>query len=426
MSISKDFLIQIAIVILPVFLYEIFRLSRYYVTEPTRKKGLIGIFFNLSALLCLMYPVESGNEITSLHFLMIIMMNGMLYGGWKVGFSILVTATVYWSFFSESSWLLYFQIIFYSIIPLLLSKNWYSNVKETRIIYGILLCSMYVLTNTILYAVVRMNHLLSIEQSSIGIYLLTLSVFMFTMILQIYLHEYIYENALIRLKVYQNEKMNVVGELAASVAHEVRNPLTIVRGFIQLMKLDTTEQNDNYYNLILTELDRAEEIMNDYLNLSRPQKEKEDKFNVSETMKDVSSVMYPFAMLRRVEITTKIRDNLYMYGDELKIKQAIMNIMKNGIESMEGRQGVLHINLYRDSENIIFQFQDNGIGMTKEQIKKVGQPFYSLKEKGTGLGLMVTFRIIEAHGGKIKYRSKVRKGTEVEVKVPYRKQEESL
>lgn len=418
MSIIKDFLIQIAIVILPVLLYEIFRLSRYHITEPKRNKRLIGIFFNFSALLCLAYPVESGNEITSLHFLMIIMMNGMLYGGWKVGVSIFLTANVYWLLIDAPKWLSYFQLFFYSIIPLILSRNWYHNSKETRIIYGILLCILYVSTNVILFVIEKSFHILAIDLASIGIYLFTLSVFMFTMILQIYLLEFVYENAMMRLKVHQNEKMNVVGELAASVAHEVRNPLTIVRGFIQLMKIDTSVKNDNYYDLILTELDRAEEIINDYLNLSKPQKEIDDKFNVSETMKDVCSVMYPFAMLRRIEITTKIHGNIQLFGDEMKIKQAIMNIMKNGIESMEGSAGVLHINLFQDTENIIFQFQDNGVGMTKEQLKNVGQPFYSLKEKGTGLGLMVTFRIIEAHNGKIKYRSKLGKGTEVEVKIP--------
>lgn len=420
MSITKDFLIQIAIVILPVLLYEIFRLSRYHITEPKRSKSIIGIFFNVSALLCLVYPVESGNEISSIHFLMIIMMNGMLYGGWKVGISIFLTANIYWVLIDTPRWISYFQLFFYSIIPLLLSKNWYKNSKETRILFGSLLCTLYVTTNIILFITEKSFRILTIDLASVGVYLLTLTVFMFTMILQIYLLEFVYESAMIRLKVHRNEKMNVVSELAASVAHEVRNPLTIVRGFIQLMKNDTTVKNDNYYDLILTELDRAEEIINDYLNLSKPQKELDKKFNVSEMMKDVCSVMYPFAMLRKIEITTKMSKNLHMYGDEMKLKQAVMNIMKNGIESMEGQSGVLHINLYCDSENIIFQFQDNGVGMTKEQLKNVGQPFYSLKEKGTGLGLMVTFRIVEAHNGKIKYRSKLKKGTEVEVKIPYK------
>ncbi len=102
-------------------------------------------------------------------------------------------------------------------------------------------------------------------------YIVALFIMVMTMVFQVYLTEYLYENVLLRAEMQKSEKLNIVSELVASVAHEVRNPLTVVRGFIQL--LDSTEdvKNKEYMRLVLAELDRAEQIISDYLNLARPQ-----------------------------------------------------------------------------------------------------------------------------------------------------------
>ncbi|GAA3322791.1 hypothetical protein GCM10020331_044080 [Ectobacillus funiculus] len=121
----------------------------------------------------------------------------------------------------------------------------------------------------------------------------------------------------------------IISELAASVAHEVRNPLTVVRGFIQLFQRAEDIKNKEYLELVLTELDRAEHIISDYLNLARPQMEKKkEQFCLSNLLDEMSTIMSSFAAMQGVYLQTEIQKDIYMVGNHAKLKQAIMNIVK--------------------------------------------------------------------------------------------------
>lgn len=233
-----------------------------------------------------------------------------------------------------------------------------------------------------------------------------------------YLTEYLNENALLRTEMQKSEKLNIVSELAASVAHEVRNPLTVVRGFIQLLESTEDVKNKDYMRLVLAELDRAEQIISDYLNLARPQIEKKEHICLSAQLIEMTTLMSSFAAMQGVYLQVEISESLYTIGDKTKLKQAIMNVVKNGIEAIQGNKGYLKVTAIQKDEKIVIRVKDSGVGMTKEQLARLGQPYYSLKEKGTGLGLMVTFSILQAHNGILEYKSESGKGTEAIIILP--------
>jgi len=216
----------------------------------------------------------------------------------------------------------------------------------------------------------------------------------------------------------KSEKLNIVSELAASVAHEVRNPLTVVRGFIQLLESTEDVKNKDYMRLVLAELDRAEQIISDYLNLARPQIEKKEHICLSAQLIEMTTLMSSFAAMQGVYLQVEISESLYTIGDKTKLKQAIMNVVKNGIEAIQGNKGYLKVTAMQKDETIVIRVKDSGVGMTKEQLARLGQPYYSLKEKGTGLGLMVTFSILQAHNGTLEYKSESGKGTEAIIILP--------
>ena len=127
------------------------------------------------------------------------------------------------------------------------------------------------------------------------------------------------------------------------MAHEVRNPLTVVRGFIQLLESTEDVKNKDYMRLVLAELDRAEQIISDYLNLARPQIEKKEHICLSAQLIEMTTLMSSFAAMQGVYLQVEISESLYTIGDKTKLKQAIMNVVKNGIEAIQGNKGYLKV-----------------------------------------------------------------------------------
>lgn len=132
----------------------------------------------------------------------------------------------------------------------------------------------------------------------------------------------------------------------------------------------------------------------------------------------MTTLMSSFAAMQGVYLQVEISESLYTIGDKTKLKQAIMNVVKNGIEAIQGNKGYLKVTAMQKDETIVIRVKDSGVGMTTEQLARLGQPYYSLKEKGTGLGLMVTFSILQAHNGTLEYKSESGKGTEAIIILP--------
>ncbi|MED0826743.1 sporulation sensor histidine kinase KinB [Bacillus pacificus] len=418
MELIRDLMIQIAIIILPLFLYEAIRLNRYQEMPPKPNRYFIMFLSSITLVLSMTYSICFG-DVCGYNFHPIPIVSGFLYGG-IVGLIPAVIFVVYEWVLKGINLLPVIEVIFLLIVPLFLSKKWSLFSRDKKLILAFMISSLYVLVSLVIGMI---NVLLEtgftpyVSHLYSG-YIFASLIMVMTMVFQVYLTEYLNENAILRTEMQKSEKLNIVSELAASVAHEVRNPLTVVRGFIQLLESTEDVKNKDYMRLVLAELDRAEQIISDYLNLARPQIEKKEHICLSAQLIEMTTLMSSFAAMQGVYLQVEISESLYTIGDKTKLKQAIMNVVKNGIEAIQGNKGYLKVTAMQKDETIVIRVKDSGVGMTKEQLARLGQPYYSLKEKGTGLGLMVTFSILQAHNGTLEYKSESGKGTEAIVILP--------
>lgn len=219
----------------------------------------------------------------------------------------------------------------------------------------------------------------------------------------------------------QNEaqKLELVGTLAASTAHEIRNPLTGVKGLIQLLSEKYTSEKDRYYfEVINKELDRINEIVSEFLILGKPTVQKLELVNIKETINELKPLIISDGHLHNVTCEWVLPEkpvNVKCVKDQLK--QVILNITKNAFESIEG-SGKLRITLETLDDSCKLYIADNGKGIPQKDLDKIFHPFYTSKETGTGLGLVVCKRIIHSFGGTIQLSSKEGFGTTVEIVLP--------
>lgn len=219
-----------------------------------------------------------------------------------------------------------------------------------------------------------------------------------------------------------SEKLAVLGELAAGVAHEIRNPLTSIKGLFSLMKNGDFDREKYYlYNeVICDELHRIEYIVNEFMALAKPDATQyKSKVNLVQLLQDTVMLLTSEANLCNIEIRLLFKEKkIYVSCESNQIKQVFINIIKNAIDAMsEG--GILTIGI-EESENgtVKLIFIDNGIGIEEERLKSIGVPFFTNKEKGIGLGLTISNKIITEHKGVLKVESLAGKGTTVSISLP--------
>ncbi|MDA5110694.1 PAS domain S-box protein [Brevibacillus thermoruber] len=215
-----------------------------------------------------------------------------------------------------------------------------------------------------------------------------------------------------------SDKLSVLGELAAGIAHEIRNPLTALKGFIQLLQTEQST-NDQYLRIMLSEIERITFITSELLLLAKPQALRYQRHDLLPLLQTVIKLLEPQANLKNVTIQTRFPDTApCITCEEYQIKQVFINIVKNGMEAMP-HGGTLTVDVSAvGTAEVVVRIIDEGDGIPEEMIPKLGEPFYSTKEQGTGLGLMVSHKIIREHRGSIAIHSTVGKGTTVEIRLP--------
>jgi PAS domain S-box-containing protein len=215
----------------------------------------------------------------------------------------------------------------------------------------------------------------------------------------------------------KSEKLALLGQMAAGIAHEIRNPLTSIKGFIQLFKSETYQAE--YYDIVLSELDRINNIVGEFLVLAKPTAAVFAEKDVKELIKDVVTLINTQSILNNVQIFVEFESDLPKIScEENQLKQVFLNLLKNAIEAMPSGGNIdVKVKVKAEGE-ISIQIIDQGIGIPKDRIPTLGEPFYTTKEKGTGLGLMTCYKIIESHSGQLRIDSEVNEGTTIEVILP--------
>jgi PAS domain S-box len=228
------------------------------------------------------------------------------------------------------------------------------------------------------------------------------------------------ESKLSEQHLIRSEKLSVIGQLAAGVAHEIRNPLTALKGFTQLLHRRTADQNREYFDMMLTELERINYIVGEFMLLSKPhQWQQMNRCDMGSLLDDIIPIMQSQAIITNVSIAAeKSLDLPTVLCDANQIKQVLINLMKNAIEAMPDG-GELHVHMKKDHKgHIIIDIIDKGIGIPQHVIDRLGEPFYTTKDTGTGLGLTVCFKIIQSHGGTLAISSEPNVGTTATIRLP--------
>lgn len=222
---------------------------------------------------------------------------------------------------------------------------------------------------------------------------------------------------------YQNDKLAMLGKISAAIAHEIRNPLTSIRGFIQLLLKDLIKLDKQQYGeIILSEIDRANNIIHEFLNSSKPTSPVKQDVTVNSLLQEIVLLSESEAMLKGCLLENiPSEEDLHLWVDVKQIKQVLLNIVKNALDAISlqiGKPGQITIQSRAIDQSALISVKDNGPGMDQKTLAKLFEPFFTTKESGTGLGLSVCYRIIRNHGGTIHVTSTLGEGTEFTIQLP--------
>lgn len=228
------------------------------------------------------------------------------------------------------------------------------------------------------------------------------------------------ERKVLEKKLEHSDSLSTVGQIAASIAHEIRNPMTTLKGFVQLLESTASGDMQKYLTVIDGEINRIESILNEMLLLSKPVVSEESIFSLESLVNDIVGIIYPKALMEGIVIEMKIHNikHSLVKGNADKMKQVLLNLLKNALEAMT-IGGLLSIQLEEGLHNhLLLKITDTGKGMNSQQLKQIFIPFFTSKKNGTGLGLPFVLKVIEEHGGQITVESEEKKGTTFSLSLP--------
>ena len=212
-----------------------------------------------------------------------------------------------------------------------------------------------------------------------------------------------------------SHQVDIIRQWVAGIAHEIRNPLTSIRGFLQLMQSKPGE-GSRFLNMVLAEVDRIASILTEILSLGKFQTDVGSAADIQYVLAAITPLLSAQVALHNINLTIHVEADLpYVVCSESEIKQIILNIANNAIEAMP-HGGILDFSIEkRGVEHVILRCLDNGMGMRQELLSKIASPFVTTKEGGTGLGLSICKSILASHGGHLDIHSMEGIGTTVEV-----------
>lgn len=219
----------------------------------------------------------------------------------------------------------------------------------------------------------------------------------------------------------EQQKLAVVGQMAAGLAHEIRNPLTSVRGFAQLMSEKVSQENTSfreYMDIMIQEIDQADSFINSFLQLARPKPPEKQRCSLNDLIRSFVKIFESQAFLKGIKLETHLQGVPTIVVDQDQIKQVLLNLCQNALQAMEQGTITLATLFYPEHKEICLSVLDQGPGISPENLEKLGTPFFTTKDQGTGLGLSICYTIVDRHRGRIEVDSKLGEGTRFSIYLP--------
>ncbi|WP_243292035.1 HAMP domain-containing sensor histidine kinase [Bacillus sp. FJAT-47783] len=393
------------------FLYFLLDYVQYFQKSKRHQQFLMVVCLSVPLFLCMRFPIYIAPD--CIHdFRQIPFLIGTLYGGWVVGFPLLlILLIVRFILYGFNIVTIVVYVAMY-IVTALYSTKFIQLNRTKKLVMSTLLTFFLAILSTIIAIIIAD---FKVTQSYVVDFIIIPPI---ALLFVVYLIETLKDAIFMRSKLVKVEKMEVVSQLAASMSHEVRNPLTVVKGFMQLLKAPdlTHELKNQYISIAVQELDRASSIIDDYLTFAKPAPQKIEKIPVDQELKKVIDMIRPIANMNSVQLSKELAAG-FVIGCPHHFHQCFLNFLKNSIEAMPNG-GELRITSAVSKNKVTIKIKDTGVGMTEEQVSRFGEPYFSTKEKGTGLGTMVALKIIHAMNGTLKVESVPQKGTTITVTLP--------
>ncbi|HZK56584.1 MAG TPA: ATP-binding protein [Desulfosporosinus sp.] len=349
----------------------------------------------LSILVSYRIIAHSSNEITLSHKLYV-----MLFSC----FVLSLTAVI-------SGWLdqkIHGQITVYLIgcITIVVACNY--NLRVTALLYGSS-WAVFMICLTITQKDPNIRQGNYINASAIVLILYFLSILLYKLKQQDLLHTYYLEDLVTErtkeLKTAYDEmakldRLKLIGEMAASISHEVRNPMTTVKGFLQLLRNKQEPQDIEYFDLMIEELDRANSILSEFLAISSTKSTMFELHNINDIVTSTLPLIQADAQNNNTVLTVELNNVPDLQLDIREIRQLLLNLVRNGFEAMSSG-GQLRIRTFTNNDEVALAVTDEGKGIEQCVLEKLGTPFFTTKEQGTGLGLAVCYGIVSRHNGRV-------------------------
>ena len=203
------------------------------------------------------------------------------------------------------------------------------------------------------------------------------------------------------------------------ITHEIKNPIAVCKGYLDMFDINDASKSNRYVGIIREEINRTLTLLKDFSNISKLEIVK-SCVDIEMLLDDVCDEMKLIFNDKIIFLSDILEKEIFIEADYDRLKQVLINVIKNAKESIKNN-GVITLKTYLKKRNYVIEVEDNGIGMDKETLSKVGSAFYTTKKSGTGLGVCFSKEIIERHGGKMIYDSKMGTGTKVQIILPTKK-----
>lgn len=246
--------------------------------------------------------------------------------------------------------------------------------------------------------------------------IISLTVFYLIGILVINIISKIEETISLNQTLKELEKEKNLKNSLFKITHEVKNPIAVCKGYLSMIDYDNKEKSQKYNEIILSEIDRALDIMDNFSQYTKISIKK-DIMDIDYLINDTIESLMPIFKTKSIKIEYKSVDEIYINGDYKRLKQVLINILKNSSEAIK-TQGLIKISIKQNKKTVTIEIKDNGCGISKENLEKIGDLFYSSKQKGCGIGVALSKEIISQHSGELIYKSEENKYTKVIIKLP--------
>lgn len=303
---------------------------------------------------------------------------------------------------------IYTSIIFFLLLYLAYKKYSKSNMSSKFLINSsIVLMLIYFVANLIISYndIVMLDEIISLIMYSLIIYAINCGINESKNIISLHMN----------LKEFEKEK-NIKLNLF-KITHEIKNPLTVINGYLSMFDVTDIEKSKRYISILKNEVNRTLNLLSDFMEFTKIKVVKKE-CNFNDLISDVKEVLIPFFVKKNVSYSFCVQNNIIVNMDYNRIKQVIINVIKNAVEACRESNGMVTTTAFTEEDYLIIVVKDNGIGMDKFVLDNILVPFYTTKDNGTGLGVSLSKEILEAHGGTINYDSVKEKYTTCKITIP--------